>query len=81
MRAAAMAPCASRLIHEAAPAMAMSISRRGVKRRYFAAERGATGGSRIETRISPGSNVVCPGPRNSASTATWRRPPRPTITA
>ena len=62
MRAAAMAPSASRRIHAPAPAMAMSISRRGVKRRYFAAERGCGGGSRIETRISPGSSAGPAGP-------------------
>ena len=77
MRAAAMVPSASRRSHAPAPAMAMSISRRGVKRRYFAAERGCGGGSRIETSSSPGSSARAAGSANSASTGTSRLPLRP----
>ena len=59
----------------------MSISRRGVKRRYLAAEDGCGGGSSRETRISSASSTVRPGPLNSCSTGSLRRPRLPAISA
>src|ERR1700688_4984556 len=56
------------------PTTAMSISVRGIMRRYASPEPGGRGGSAKLTRISPGSRLVRPGPAGTSSTFISRRP-------
>ena len=52
----------------------MSISVRGIMRRYASLEPGGRGGSVKLTRISPGKKLVRPGPAGTFSTGSSRRP-------
>jgi hypothetical protein len=52
-RAAVIVPAASSVRLTPAPTTAISISVRGMKRRYASLDRGGRGGSRKETRNSP----------------------------
>ncbi len=73
-RASAILLSASRRTQAAVPAMAMSISRRGVKRRYVPADLGVIGGKTIESRSSPGARLVLPGLRMKVSSNSSRDP-------
>ena len=56
------------------PTTAMSISVRGIMRRYASLDPGGRGGSVKLTRISPGFRLVRPGPAGTSSTLISRRP-------
>src|SRR5258708_31825454 len=59
------------------PTTAMSISVRGIIRKYASPEPGGRGGKVKLTRISPGLRLVRPGPAGTCSTGISRRPPGP----
>src|ERR1700760_3468670 len=59
------------------PTTAISISVRGIMRRYASLEPGGRGGSVKLTRISPGLRLVRPGLAGTCSTGNSRRPPGP----
>ena len=61
------------------PTTAMSISVRGMKRRYASPPPGPRRGRMIAATISPGSRVVRPGPAGISSTGASRQPPGPTM--
>ena len=58
----------------------MSISVRGMRRRYASEVRAAGRGTRIATSSSPGWRTVRPGAIENASTGTVRSPFGPAIT-
>src|ERR1035437_7118791 len=63
------------------PTTAISISLRGMKRRYASLECGAGAGTSSSTSNSPGLSTVRPGDTTKASTGTSRSPLGPTIRA
>src|SRR5581483_11492638 len=79
-RAAVQTPFASSVTLTPAPATAMSISLRGIRRRYASAVRGAGRGIVIATSSSPRSRTVRPGAVQNVSTGTVRSPFGPAIT-
>src|SRR5258708_16817968 len=80
-RAAAHTPSASSVTLTPTPTTAMSISVRGVMRRYASREYGGRGGNRKETTISPLRSEVLPGPIGIPSTGTSRVPSGPATRA
>src|SRR5438093_4499406 len=71
-RAAVTVPAPSTVKLTPAPTTAMSISVRGMKRRYAWLERGGRGGSRKETTISPLRRASLRGPSITSSTGRSR---------
>src|SRR5262245_22908085 len=71
---------ASRTTDTPAPATAMSISLRGMKRRYAAPELAFGGGNLRLTKNSPLPSAFLPGPVQNFSTGNSRVPPDPAIT-
>src|SRR5690606_34000937 len=71
----------SRVTAALAPATAMSISLRGVKRRYADTVWGGGTGRRRATSSSPGARHVWPGPVHTDSTGRRRVPPGPAMMA
>src|SRR5215472_8394017 len=80
-RAAVQTPFVSSVRLTPTPTTAMSISDRGMKRRYASPERCGRFGSRIASTISPRLSEVLPGPVPTLSTGTMRLPRGPAITA
>src|SRR6266849_2305717 len=80
-RAAKHTPSASSVTLTPTPTTAMSISVRGVMRRYASPEYGGRGGNRKEATISPLRSEVLPGPIGMPSTGTSRVPSGPATRA
>src|SRR6266566_3276796 len=80
-RAAVTVPAPSTVKLTPAPTTAMSISVRGMKRRYASLERGGRGGSRKETTISPLRRASLRGPSITSSTGRSRLPSGPASVA
>src|SRR5712692_1144651 len=76
-RAAVIAPPPSSVKLTPAPTTAMSISVRGMKRKYASLDRGGRGGSRNETTISPFPRASFRGPSITSSTGRSRLPSGP----
>src|SRR5437867_1997768 len=80
-RARVIVPAPSAVRLTPAPTTAMSISVRGMKRRYASPEPFARGGKRKETTSSPLSRESFRGPIITSSTGTSRRPRSPATEA
>src|SRR2546426_2689973 len=80
-RASVTVPAPSTVKLTPAPTTAMSISVRGMKRRYASLERGGRGGSRKETTISPFRRASLRGPSITSSTGRSRVPCGPASVA
>src|SRR5437870_3490049 len=80
-RAPVIVPAPSTVRLTPAPTTAISISVRGMKRRYASLERGGRGGRRKETTNSPRVRANWRGPSMTSSTAMSRRPWGPATVA